>query len=663
VLVQAPPGGSVTSPQGRAALSDVVRALRRFPQIEAIRAPTSNTSGSLVSPDRRSSLVLFALSDYVPIDRVQAAVADVQHRHPDLMITETGDISASTARDATVHRDLHRAELLSVPVTLVVLLLAFGALVAAGVPLMLGVSAVVAGVSLLGVLSRLTPIDSSTKTVVVLIGLAVGVDYSLFYLVRAREERRRGKPAREALVVAAHTSGRAIAVSGVTVMVAMAGLYVVRSDVFSGIATGTITVVAAAIAGSLTALPALLSLLGDRADRGHLPLLGRHGSGGFGSRLWPWLVGMVLRRPLAWAAGSVALLLALATPALQLHVSKPSDDALAVQSTPALRTLSEARDLFPAASEPAQVVVIGASGRAGVVGAAGREHVRRTLAAGIAHRPIIYSGNSGHSGEVITLPLAGSGSNATSYNALHQLRTQLVPQTLGRISGVRTAVTGATAEDVDFSGQMRHAVPYVIAFVLAFALLLLLVTFRSIVVPIKAIVLNLLSVGASYGLLVLVFQHHWAEGILGFRSDGAIIAWLPLFLFVILFGLSMDYHVFILSRIGEAHDRGLPSDQAVREAISSTASVVTSAALVMVAVFSIFGTLSSLDIKQAGVGLAVAVLLDATVIRGVLLPASMSLLGDWNWYLPNWLGWIPTLRHEVPTRPISAPHGRPDEHE
>ena len=225
-----------------------------------------------------------------------------------------------------------------------------------------------------------------------------------------------------------------------------------------------------------------------------------------------------------------------------------------------------------------------------------------------------------------------------------ELRQQLIPQTLGRIRGAETAVTGQTAEDIDFTTQIRHSLPYVIVFVLLLAFCLLLAAFRSLVVPLKAVILNLLSVGASYGVLALIFEHHWAEPILGFKSDGAIVAWLPLFLFVVLFGLSMDYHVFILSRVREAVDRGQPTDDAVRQSITATAGVVTAAALVMVCVFALFGTLSSLDLKQAGAGLAAAVLLDATVIRGVLLPSSMKLLGHRNWYLPGWLHRLPPAR-------------------
>ena len=249
---------------------------------------------------------------------------------------------------------------------------------------------------------------------------------------------------------------------------------------------------------------------------------------------------------------------------------------------------------------------------------------------------MVSAGGDGTSAAV-DLPLTGSGANAASRRAVHVLRNELIPATLGRVPGVETAVTGATAEDVDFTHQIKHGIPYVIVFVLSFAFVLLLAAFRSIVVPLKAIVLNLLSVGAAYGLLVLVFQHRWAEPILGFTSNGSIISWLPLFLFVVLFGLSMDYHVFILSRVREAVDGGMRTEDAVRHGITVTAGVVTSAALVMVAVFSLFGSLSSLELKQAGVGLAAAVLIDATIVRAVLLPATMTLLGEWNWYLPRFL--------------------------
>jgi putative drug exporter of the RND superfamily len=251
--------------------------------------------------------------------------------------------------------------------------------------------------------------------------------------------------------------------------------------------------------------------------------------------------------------------------------------------------------------------------------------------------------NPGRTVETVSIALHGNGDNAVSVNALQTLRDRVLPATVGALPGVEAAVTGETAGTHDFNQQMKSHAPLVFAFVLALCFVLLLVTFRSIVIPVKAVLLNLLSVGAAYGLLVLVFQHRWAEGLLGFHSNGAITSWLPLFMFVILFGLSMDYHVFILSRVKELHDEGMSTEEAVAAGIKRTAGTVTSAAVVMVAVFAIFVTLHTLDIKQMGFGLAAAILIDATVVRGVLLPAAMKLLGDWNWYLPRWLEWLPRL--------------------
>jgi RND superfamily putative drug exporter len=301
---------------------------------------------------------------------------------------------------------------------------------------------------------------------------------------------------------------------------------------------------------------------------------------------------------------------------------------------------------FPGTSAPAILAISFPSNRRGEVEQAVLRLEASVTARGIAHPP--FAANRAPNGHAlaVALPLTGTGDNSASRAAIETLRNNVVPAAFSGISGVQTAVTGIVAEDVDFTHQVKDGVGYVLAFVLGLAFLLLLVTFRSLVVPVKAIALNLLSLGAAYGVLVLVFQHHWAQGLLGFHSNGAVIAWLPLFLFVVLFGLSMDYHVFILSRVREGVDGGLSNDDAVRDGITRTAGVVTSAALVMVGVFSIFGTLSQLDVKEAGVGLATAVLLDATIVRGVLLPASMKLLGDWNWYLPRWLEWLPRTRHE-----------------
>jgi RND superfamily putative drug exporter len=623
-----------TSPVFRAAVRTISTDLSA-----AVGGPVTVATSS----DHHAALVSAQLTGPLQGGLLQRALARLHANDPQLQaVAGSGSASASS--------DLHRAEQLSVPVTLLVLVIAFGALVAALVPLVLAVTAVIAAFGLLGPVSQVFPLDNSVKTVVLLIGMAVGVDYALFYVVRSREERRRGLSSHDALEYTARTSGRSVVIAGTTVIVAMAAQFVIRSSVFNGIASGTIAVVACAVVGSVTVLPAVLQLLGPRIDRGRvrfLPQLATAGS----SRFWATLVEGVLRRPALAAAASAGVLVALAVPAFGMHVAKPSSVALSAAGQSPLA--SQITTEFPATASPAIVVAAWSGQQGASVEQAAQRLEGLASSQGIAHPPFgLARAADGHA-LALALPLTGLGDNAASRAAVRTLRQQIVPATLGRISGVSADVTGATAEDMDFTHQMTAGIPYVVAFVLGLAFVLLLVTFRSLVVPIKAIVLNLLSVGAAYGVLVLVFQHEWAQGLLGFHSNGAIISWLPLFLFVVLFGLSMDYHVFILSRVREGVDAGMSTDEALRFGIARTAGVVSSAALVMVAVFSLFATSSSLDLKEAGVGLAVAVLLDATVVRGVLLPASMSLLGERNWYLPAGLEWLPVASHE-PTGAVGA---------
>jgi RND superfamily putative drug exporter len=599
---------------------------------EGMKAAVGGTPTVLTSRDHHAVLIGADVVVAHPSGALLArALETVRAHEPQLRVALDAASGGSSS-------DLARAEQLSVPITLLVLLLAFGSLVASLVPLLLAVTAVVAAFGLLGPISQLFALDGSVKTIVLLIGMAVGVDYALFYLVRSREERRRGLSCRDALERTARTSGRSVLIAGGTVVIAMAGLFAIGSDVFDGIASGTIAVVACAVAGSVTVLPAVLQMLGPNVDRGRarfLPHLRTDGD----SRFWAAVVDRALRRPLLAAAMAAGFTLALTVPAFGMHVSQPSSYALSSSGQSSLT--SQITEEFPTTSSPAIVVVAWPNGEAAAVGRETQRLEALAAASGAAHPPFaVVQAAAGHA-LALLLPLTGLGDNAPSRAAVRTLREQLVPETLGRVPGSDTAVTGDTAEDVDFTAQMTRSAPYVVLFVMTLAFVLLLVTFRSIVVPLKAIVLNLLSVGASYGVLVLVFQHSWAQNLLGFRSDGAIIAWLPLFLFVVLFGLSMDYHVFILSRVREDVHAGMTTDEALRHGITRTAGVVTSAALVMVAVFSLFGTSSSLDLKQAGIGLAVAVLLDATVVRGVLLPATMKLLGDLNWYLPRRLTWLP----------------------
>jgi RND superfamily putative drug exporter len=628
-----------SDPAFRSAIRDVVRR---------VDAGGVRVAAPQRSRDGQSAVVVVTLLN-TTAEEVRSSVLAAAPAHPEVAIEETGDITASDASDKAVNDDLARAGILSVPVSLAVLLFAFGAIVAALVPVVLALTAVAAAFGLLGPISQAIPIDDSVETVIVLIGMAVGVDYALFYVMRAREERRRGRPDHEALERTVRTSGRTVLVSGTTVIIAMAAMFLVQAKVFNSLAAATIVVVACAVAGSVTVLPGVLELLGRRIDRGRLRFLPHLRTDQAHSPFWTAVVDRVLRRPAVSCAIAGGLLVALAVPALGMKVTSPDDAALVPQNIPALKALADVRRDFPGAGEPARVVATVSSARdVGELRAQGRRLEQLAVARGIAHRPIEETSNDDGTAAALHMPLTGGGNNTQSRRAIAVLRDELIPHTIGRIPGVRTAVTGSVAEDVDFTHQLKHGLPYVLVFVLLLAFVLLLVSFRSIVVPLKAMVLNLLSVGASYGVLVLVFQHHWAEPILGFTSDGAIISWLPLFLFVVLFGLSMDYHVFILSRVREDVDGGMSTDDAVRHGITATAGVVTSAALVMFAVFSIFGSLSALDVKQAGVGLAAAVLIDATIVRAVLLPASMKLLGEWNWYLPRFLERLPRASVEAP---------------
>jgi uncharacterized membrane protein YdfJ with MMPL/SSD domain len=486
------------------------------------------------------------------------------------------------------------------------------------------------------------PLAQEAFAVVLLIGLAVGVDYSLFYLRREREERAAGRSPEAALEAAAATSGRSVLISGLTVMVAMAGLFLTGDATFASFGYATIIVVAVAMLGSLTVLPALLSKLGDRVDRLHVPFVRRRRRSAREGGAWGGIVDAVLRRPLLSASLAAGLLVALAIPALQLHMATPGPDTFP-QKLAVVKTYDRMQQEFPGNALPANVVIKASNVNAPSVRTAIAALQRRALGTGQIEKPITVETNRSGTVANVTMPIKGTGTDAASMNALALLRNELIPATVGTVPAAEVGVTGIAARWSDELEQQKSKLPYVVAFVLIFAFVLMLIAFRSIVVALKAIVLNLLSVGAAFGILVLVFQHGVGKGVLGFSSTAGISPVVPLLLFVILFGLSMDYHVFIISRIRETYDRGASMDDAISYGIKSTAGTVTSAAIVMVAVFSIFATLSMLMFKQFGVGLAAAILIDATIVRGVLLPATMKLLGDRNWYLPRWLEWLPRL--------------------
>ena len=635
----------------RGAVADVVRLLSGVPHVYDVRSPLAGGNPGQISADGRSALVTFKLAgdDDLAQDRVDAALAATaaaQRANPAMRIEEYGEASVNKALDASFKSDFDRAETTSLPVTLAILLVAFGSIVAAGVPLLLGVTAVIAALGLLGPISHVIPLSDMIGPVVLLIGLAVGVDYSLFYLRRKLEEVDHGLSEREALQRAAATSGRAVLVSGMTVIVAMSGMFLAGNSVFTSFAVGTIVVVAVAMLGSVTVLPAVLASLGPHVEWGKVPIISKRRHSG-DSRIWGWILDRVLRRPALSLALGAAFLIALSLPALSMHTMNPGAEGLP-RSLPIMQTYDRLQAAFPGGPMPAVIVVKAADVGAPAVHRGIEAMLARARAAGLTG-PVFTNTSPDRHVAIVTLPLPGSGTDTTSEAALARLRDHVIPATIDRVPGTVTDVAGMTAESKDFNDVMKARLPIVFAFVLGVALVLLVMTFRSLAVPVTAIALNLLSVGAAYGVVKLIFQDGNLESLLGFRSIGGVISWLPLFLFVVLFGLSMDYHVFILTRIREAADSGMSTEDAVSHAIKSTAGVVTSAAFVMVAVFSIFATLGMIEFKQFGVALGVAVLLDATVVRGVLLPSAMKLLGPWNWYLPRWRG-----VSRLPSRPHAA---------
>jgi uncharacterized membrane protein YdfJ with MMPL/SSD domain len=638
---------NVNSLQFRAAVGDAQYRLSQLPYVYAIETPYAPANRSQISRDGHSALTRFKIAgdENTAKNRASAALAAVaatQATHPQVTVGEFGQASSNKQVSDAIGKDFQTALVTSLPITLVILLIAFGSLVAAGVPLLLGLTAVLGTLGLVAFLSHVSGVDQSVSEVILLIGLAVGVDYSMFYLRREREERESGRTEQASLAAAAATSGRAVLVSGFTVIIAMAGMYLAGAPTFSSFATGTIIVVAVAVIGSLTVLPAILAWLGDRVEKGRIPFLRRKKWNAGESGVWARILNPVLRHPVVSVVVAGGLLVFLAIPAFSLHTATPGVETLP-QNLGVIKTYNRLQKAFPGGPIPAQVVVQAQDVRSLPVVAAINDLAARAAVSPQFKRPITTTINPDHTVEEVDIPVAGNGTDSRSSAALSELRNKLIPATIGRVPGTTADVAGYTATSTDFNDTMKSHAPLVFIFVLSAAFILLLFTFRSLVIPLKAILLNLLSVGAAYGVLVWIFQEGHLQSVLGFKSIGSIVSWMPLFLFVVLFGLSMDYHVFILTRIREAYDRGRPTEDAVSHGIKSTAGVVTSAAVVMISVFAIFATLSLLIFKELGVGLAVAVLIDATIIRGVLLPAAMKLLGDWNWYLPKWLEWMPRI--------------------
>ena len=634
------------SPAFHAVVTDVVETIRSNQTTGNIRQPYG-TQGQ-ISKDGHSAYVSFDIDGTYKaavkqVDPLTSAMERVEKAHSGFEVRETGDASLGQALDDVFHKAQQKAELVSWPLTMAILIFVFGALVAAGIPLLLAISSVLATLGITSLVSHLTPMDGSVTVVVILVGLAVGVDYSLFYLKREREERAAGRSEAAALEAAAATSGHSVLISGLTVIVSMAGLAFSGDAGFMSFGIGTGIVVAVAMLGSLTVLPALLSKLGDNVNKGKVPFLFKYRTRQTEPRMWKAILRPVLKHPVISMVASAGVLVALAIPALGMKTSLSGPSALP-QNVKEVRVYNDLQQAFPGGPVPAVIAVSGPVDTP-AFRAALEKLQKQVETSGQMHNAHIDRVSRDSTAATVTVDLQGDGNDGKSYAALATLRKTILPATLGEVGGIDYAVTGNTANSKDYDNLLRTHAPYVFGFVLLFAFLLLMCAFRSIVIAVKAILMNLLSVGAAYGLLVLVFQKGYGEGILNFESNGAITSWLPIFLFVILFGLSMDYHVFILSRIREAFDRGLKTSDAVEHGITTTAGVVTSAAVVMAGAFGVFMILPYLDFMELGLGLGAAVIIDATIVRAVLLPSTMKLLGDWNWYLPRWLEWLPQIDH------------------
>ena len=568
-----------------------------------------------------------------------------------------------------ITHDLDSSLRITLPLTFAILLLAFGAIVASIIPVVLAVTSLLAAFGFIGLYSHAVgPVSSNATQLIVLIGLAVAVDYSLFMVTRFRTERRHGRSVPVAIEVSSSTAGRAVFFSGLAVMISLAGLLTLGIPLFTSMAVGTIAVVLISVIGSLTFLPATMALLGDRVNNGRiatwiprllvrLPIQGPRRLGRVmldwferrtarpeGSGPWARLVTAVMARPVLMLGASGLALILLAAPVLHLRTGL-TDITGFPSSIDGVAGIKLVDEKWPKGTDLHLDVVVTNADRADVAAGIEQLNVDALAIPGLSGPPIEQSSDDGHTA-LISFTMSGGRNDDANRAAVRGIRDQLGPSIFGSLPDVRVLVSGQAATALDIVSIYTDGTPRIFAFVLGFSFLLMLIAFHSIVIPIKAILLNLLSTGAAFGVLVLVFHDGWFAEQLGIVPGGVIESWVPIFIFTILFGLSMDYHLFILTRIKEARDRGLDSRAAVARGIAVTAGTITSAASIMVVVFAAFVSLQFVFIQQLGLGLAVAVLIDATIVRVILLPASMQLLGDWNWWLPRFLRWLPVITIE-----------------
>jgi RND superfamily putative drug exporter len=645
IVVVRSPRYRVDAPRFGALVRGIVAEVRRAGGVDGVRSYLDTRDPSLVTKDRHATMVQFAAGSDDGIDDIVGAVerADASAA---FAVAVTGQETLNRDFNELSQSDLQHGELeFGLPAALIVLLLVFGAVVAGLIPLLITLPSIVVALGMVAVLAHVFSLSVFVINMLTGMGLALAIDYALFVVSRFREERGRGREKLDAIAATATTANRAVVFSGTTFVIAMFGMLIVPSSIMRSLAVGAILVGIVSVIASATLLPALLAVLGDNVDRLRIPLIGRRSleAANPEGRFWGAIVRAVLRRPGLSLALSVALLLAVASPIFGMRVGTSGVTALPDRFESKQGFAALQREFSGATADPVEIVVTDGAGQP-----AARQALTR-LRTRLAADPRFGSGTIERSANgrvaLLSVPVRGDPSGDDAVAAVRELRSTIVPAEFEN-TGAEVLVGGTTSENIDYFDSVIGPAPWVIALVLALTLVFLTVVFRSLVVAATAVALNLLSVGAAYGLLVLVFEHGVGAGLFGFDQVDTIEAWVPLFLFSVLFGLSMDYQVFLLSRIRERYDASRDTTDAVTVGVASTARIITGAALIIVAVFAGFASGELIMFQQMGFGVAAALLIDATIIRSVVLPSAMKLLGDWNWYLPRWLDWLPRLQVE-----------------
>ncbi len=622
------------------------------PALQQARSYLTEPSSAAVSEDRHATVVSVAITDDGDTEAVVEELESA-NEDPAFEVSIAGDRALDHDFNLLSQEDLEKGELqFGLPAALIILLLVFGAVVAGLIPLLMAIVSILVALGLVAVVAQQFELSIFVVNMLTGMGLALGIDYSLFVVSRYREERGRGLAQYDAISMAGATASRAVVVSGTAFVVAMFGMLLVPNSIMRSLAVGAILVGIVSVVAATTLLPALLGLLGDRVNALRIPYFGRRSleTDNPEGRFWGVVIRRVLRRPGLSFALSTAFLLILASPVLGMKVGTSGVTTLPDRFISKQGFLALERDFPGVTTDPVEIVVSGGASNRDTAEAL--EGLRTQLAGDERFGEGTVRLSADGESAVLAVAVVGDPASDDTVATVRELREDVIPEVFGGTSA-EVLVAGTSSENIDYFDSVIAPAPWVIALVLLLTFVLLTVVFRSIVVAGTAVLLNLLSVGAAYGLLVAVFQNGWGADLLGFQQTASIEAWVPLFLFSVLFGLSMDYQVFLLSRIRERFDESGDTTDAVTFGVASTARIITGAALIIVAVFAGFARGDLIMFQQMGFGVAIALLLDATVIRSVVLPSAMKLLGDWNWYLPRWLGWLPRL--EVEGRSSAVP--------